>query len=57
MRRFKSAGHSQRFLSAFGILSSHFRPRRHLLTAERYREEMRLRFTTWVEVSYVQAAA
>jgi transposase-like protein len=25
MRRFKSAGHAQRFLSAFGILTSHFR--------------------------------
>ena len=30
MRRFKSAGHAQRFLSAFGIISSHFRPGRHL---------------------------
>jgi putative transposase len=35
MLRFKSAGQAQRFLSAFGIISSHFRPRRHLLTAER----------------------
>src|SRR6266436_1482684 len=25
MRRFKSAGHAQRFLSAFGLISSHFR--------------------------------
>jgi len=25
MRRFKSAGHAQRFLSAFGIITSHFR--------------------------------
>jgi putative transposase len=57
MRRFKSARHAQRFLSAFGIIPSHFRPRRHLLTAERYRAEMELRFTTWVEVSCVQAAA
>jgi len=24
MRRFKSAGHAQRFLSAFGIINSHF---------------------------------
>jgi putative transposase len=30
MRRFKSAGHAQRFLSAFGIISSHFRVGRHL---------------------------
>ncbi len=57
MRRFKSAGHAQRFLSAFGIISSHFRPRRHLLTAERYREDMELRFATWAEVSCVQMAA
>src|SRR5215813_11496731 len=38
MRRFKSAGHAQRFLSAFGILSSHFRVSRHLLSAHCYRE-------------------
>ena len=29
MRRFKSAGHAQRFLSAFGIITSHFRVGRH----------------------------
>ena len=57
MRRFKSAGHAQRFLSAFGIISSHFRVGRHLLTAERYREEMESRFAQWVEVSCVQMAA
>ncbi len=57
MRRFKSVGHAQRFLSAFGIISSHFKPRRHLLTAERYLAEMQLRFTTWAEVCCVQMAA
>src|SRR5918998_6027324 len=57
MRRFKSAGHAQRFLSAFSVISSHFKPRRHLLTAERYREEMRSRFETWAEVSCVQVVA
>ena len=57
MRRFKSAGHAQQFLSAFGIISSHFRVGRHLLTAERYREEMESRFAQWVEVSCVQMAA
>jgi len=57
MRRFKSAGQAQRFLSAFGIIASHFRPRRHLLTAERYRKEMKSRFRTWSEVSCVQLAA
>ena len=57
MRRFKSASQAQRFLSAFGIICSHFRVRRHLLTAERYREEMQSRFGTWAEVSCVQMAA
>src|SRR5450432_3993385 len=37
MRRFKSAGHAQRFLSAFGIIASHFRVGRQLGTAEVYR--------------------
>ena len=30
MRRFKSAGHAQRFLSVFGIITSFFRVGRHL---------------------------
>ncbi|MBA3443001.1 MAG: IS6 family transposase, partial [Pyrinomonadaceae bacterium] len=57
MRRFKSARQAHRFLSAFSHIASHFRPRRHLLTAERYREEMQSRFATWAEVSCVQMAA
>jgi putative transposase len=47
MRRFKSAGQAQRFLSAFGIIASHFRPGRHLSTAGVYREMMKRRFATW----------
>jgi putative transposase len=43
MRRFKSAGHAQRFLSAFGILTSHFRVERHLHRAGGYREIMQSR--------------
>lgn len=43
MRRFKSAGQAQRFLSAFGIITSHFRPGRHLCTVGVYREMMRPR--------------
>jgi putative transposase len=50
MRRFKSAGHAQRFLSAFGIISSHFRPGRHLCTAGVYRRLMKRRFAVWEEV-------
>ena len=37
MRRFKSAGHAQRFVEVHGIIGSHFRPRRHLLSAADYR--------------------
>src|SRR5882762_6493375 len=37
MRRFKSAGHAQRFLSAFGIITLHFRVGRHLYGAGAYR--------------------
>jgi len=35
MQGFKSAGHAQRFLSAYGPITHHFRPRRHLLSASR----------------------
>jgi len=31
MRRFKSPGHAQRFLAAYGLIAGHFRPRRHRL--------------------------
>ncbi len=37
MRRFKSPGHAQRFLAAYGPIAAHFRPRRHRLTARRVR--------------------
>ena len=35
----KSAGHAQRFLSAYGPIAQHFRPRRHRLSASAYRED------------------
>jgi putative transposase len=57
MRGFKSAGHAQRFLSAYGLITSHFRPRRHRLEAQDYRDEMKQRFQTWRELTGVQAAA
>jgi putative transposase len=50
MRRFKSAGHAQRFLPAFGIINSHFRVGRHLYTARGYRAVRKLRLATWEEV-------
>jgi putative transposase len=57
MKRFTSAGHAQRFLSAFSGISPHFRPRRHLLHAEEYRSEMTNRFSIWNEVTGLTTAA
>jgi len=50
MRRVKSAGHAQRFLSAFGLISSHFRVGRHLYSANGYRTVMKARFAVWEDV-------
>ncbi len=50
MRRFKSAGHAQRFLSAFGMISSHLRVGRHLYSAKGYRDVMMSRFAVWNDV-------
>jgi putative transposase len=57
MRRFKSAGQAQRFLSAFGVITSHFRPGRHLCTAGVYQEMMKRRFAAWEQVVGAQEAA
>jgi putative transposase len=57
MQRFKSAGHAQRFLAAYGPIAQHFRPRRHLLPTPAYRQEMALRFQIWREVVGLASAA
>jgi putative transposase len=57
MQRFKSAGHAQRFLAAYGPITSYFRPRRHRLSALAYRQEMRQRFQTWREITGTDMAA
>jgi len=57
MRRFKSGRHAQRFLSAFGIIMSYFRPGRHLYTAGGYKEVISSRFATWEEVTRAHAPA
>ena len=57
MQGFKSPGHAQRFLSAYGPIAQHFRLRRHLLSAVDYRQEMRKRFTSWAEVTGTKRAA
>jgi len=57
MRRFKSPGHAQRFLAAYGPIASHCRPRRHRLTAAAYRQHRDRAHATWRAVTGVAAAA
>jgi putative transposase len=57
MQGFKSPGHTQRFLSAYGPITQHFRPRRHWLPAPAYRQEMAQRFQIWQEITGAAIAA
>src|SRR2546427_4030639 len=57
MQRFKSPGQAQRFLSAYGPIAQHFRPRRHRLSAPAYRQEMRNRFQIWQVITGTALAA
>jgi putative transposase len=57
MQRFKSPGHAQRFLAAYGPIAQHFRPRRHLYSAPVYHQEMRERFDTWQDITRLPTAA
>lgn len=57
MKRFKSAGQAQRFLSAFGVIGNHFRPGRHQIAAQTYRQFLSERFRVWNEITLVSQAA
>jgi len=57
MRRFKSPGQAQRFLSTFEPIRGHFHPKQHELSAKRYREELRQRFEDWREIACLKLAA
>ena len=57
MQRFKSSGHAQRFLAAYGPIAQHFRPHRHRVAAPAYRQEMRNRFQIWQEITTPALAA
>ena len=56
-RRSKDPGHAQRFLAAFGPSASHFRPRRHRLTAATDRQIRTERLATWRAVTGTSAPA
>jgi putative transposase len=57
MRKFKSPGQAQRFLSTFEPIRGHFHPKQHQLTAQRYRQQLRQRFEEWGEVTCLKPAA
>ena len=56
LQRFKSPGHAQRFLEPFSAVHNHFRPRRHLLAADQYRQLRTERFEQWREAARLQPA-
>lgn len=57
LQGFKSAGHAQRFLAAYGPITQHFRPRRHRFSAPEYRQKMAQRFQIWREITGTVVAA
>jgi putative transposase len=57
MQRFKSPRQAQRFLSSHAMIHGHFRPRRHLMTAARYRCARDEAFRVWRQETCVRMAA
>ena len=57
MRKFKSQGQAQRFLSCHGVVNNLFRLGRHLMKANNYRLIRDRSFVEWNRVSYVQNLA
>jgi len=53
MRRFKSQGQAQRFLSCHGVVNNLFRLGRHLMKASHYRILRDCAFNEWARVSCV----
>ncbi len=57
MKRFKSPGQAQRFLSAHDGINTLFLLRRHQVPTTRYRVTRTQAFQVWAEVTGVAAAA
>ena len=57
MKRFKSAGQAQRFLSAHDQINNLFHLRRDQVTACEYRAARARAFGAWADISGVAAAA
>jgi putative transposase len=54
MRRFKSTGQAQRFLTVYGVIGNLFRLNRHLMRAIHYREFRSKAFCEWQQVTCAQ---
>ncbi len=54
MRKFKSQGQDQRFLSCHGVVNNLFRLGRHLVKVKHYRAFLERAFSEWDRVSCVQ---
>ncbi len=57
MKRFKSAGHAQRFLSAHDGINNLFHLRRHQVPATQYRAARTQAFQVWAEVTGATVSA
>ena len=57
MKRFKSAGQAQRFLSAHDGINNLFHLRRHRVPTTQYRAVRTQAFRVWAEITGVAAAA
>ena len=57
MQRFKSPRQAQRLLSSHAMIYGHFRPRRNLMTADRYRRSRPEAFWMWRQETRVNLAA
>jgi putative transposase len=57
MRKCKSQGQAQRFLSCHGVINNLFRLGRHLMKASNYRVFRDRAFVEWGRASYVQTLA
>jgi len=56
-QRFTSPVHVQRVLEPLGAVQNHYRPRRHLLSADQYRQSRTERFGQWREAAWRAPAA
>jgi putative transposase len=54
MQRFKSSEQAQQFLSSHAMIYGHFRPRRHLMSADQYRRTRARAFQIWRQETRVQ---